>query len=502
MKTKFDPLKRWRLWLASRGPKPAQSRAAQKGVRSDAGNGNDLLWGADWRPVVDELGADRIRTRGVRIARAAKSKSFAVLSNNRDASVGLWLDSAPKAPRKSYFAAQLLGDLYTAQTVVYLGYSADTAIDNPYRNKERLVYVGRAGDRDDLFCMIAVVGGLPDVDFVGTPAEVERCLFNNTDFLAEGGVLLVEDHPALSAAYQHLNAPLMRAAEPVFGFPFNPSFGDTIDAAQNVPVDKRLVTMAVIGTTVVAATVGWYFWGKAAEEALATERRLSIRAKADAARNAYLTARGNVMASASDLRAADASKALWKYFATVPLRRGGFALSGVICTGADCELVYRRDRKSATFVDFVQAHQTGERPEIDIGKIDVGVTRVTIPEAGSWPRLDLGQLAAQDDLLLRLGTVAQLADLAGVKLTFTPPSPMVVDSLERGLPPGEAKTMRRWMGTWTLEGPSDTLVPALTRMPSDITLSRVELRLSADHRNAPDVVLANGRYFAVGGVAK
>lgn len=502
MKPKLDLLKVFRRMLASRGAKAAQPRASQAGVRTDAGGGADLLWGAEWRPVVDDLGADRIRARGVQIARASKAKSFVVLTNNRDAVVGLWSEPVPRPPRKAYFAAQLLGDLYTAQTIQYLGYFADHPIENPYRTKERLIYVGRAGDREDRFCLIAVVGGLPDVDFVGTPSEVERCLFSNTDYLAEGATLLVEDHPVVSSAYGHLNAPLMRAAEPVFGFPFSPAFRDTIDAGHNVPVDKRLLTMAVVGAALISATIGWHLWGKAAEEAVANERRLSIKAKSDAARNAYLTARGTVMASASDFRAADAGKELWKFFGSVPLRRGGFALSSVVCTGADCELVYRRDRKSATFTDFVQAHQVGELPEIDIGKIDVGVTRVTLLDAASWPRLDLSQLAAQADLLLRLGTVAQLADLAGVKLTFTAPSPMVVDGLERALAPGEAKNMKRWMGTWTLEGPSDTLVPALARMPADITLSRVELRLSADHHNAPDVVLANGRYFAVDGVAK
>jgi hypothetical protein len=489
---------RFRRRLQRAPSDPVRSGPARVGVVTQVAVDVELLWGADWRPIHDVLSPEDGVSMGDRIARTNKAKSCALLTNQRDAVVGLWHLPAPRAPKKAFFAAQILGNLYSSVTVQYSGYApSEQRLENPYRQKERLIYVGRAGDRDDLFCLIAVVGGLPDVDFVGTPEEVEQCLYRNTDHLAEGAVLLVEDHPVVGRAYAHLTAALMRSAEPVFGFPFNPEFADVVEPVHSVPLDKRVLTLAIAAGIAVVGSGGWFYWGQQAEEALANERRVALKAKADAARTAYLTARGTVLASVPDFRAAETSKKVWDYLASVPLKRGGFALNVLVCSGADCEFTYRRERKSATFVDFVQSHRTGERPEFDISKLDVGVTRVTLTDAVNWPRIDLADLRAQSDLLLRLGTVAQLVDMAGVRLSYTAPTPMVADALERGLPPGEAAVLRRWMGTWSLEGPSDTVVPALARMPADITLSRIELRLSADHPKAPDIVIANGRYFAV-----
>lgn len=484
-----------RQWVKRPNGKPAKPPALQ-GVLTDAGGGIDLIWGAEWRPIPDALEARSAEEFGHRAARKHKAKSCAVVSNQRDAVVGLWRSESPKPPRTAFFAAQILGNLYSSNNIEYFGVRAEKPISNPYRQKERLIYVGRAGDRDDLFCLIAVVGGLPDVDFIGTPLEVEQCLYQQNDHLAEGAVLLLEDHPAVSEAYNHLVGAFLRTAEPVFGFPYGPDFRATVGAVHNVPLDKRKLAL-VLGSMGALALAGvWHLWGQQAEAALIQERRVAIKAKGEAARKSYLDARSIALASGPEFHAANASRKIWEYLSTVPMRRGGFALTSVACVGGECEFLYRREQKASTFADFVQTHRSGEHPEFDISKLDQGITRVTLSESSSWARINLSELQVQPDLLLRLGTVAQLLDVAGVKLLFTAPSPMVIEALEKGLPSVEAASLRRWQGTWSFEGPSDTVVPALSRLPMDMTLSRFELRVSKDHPKTPDMVVASGRYFA------
>lgn len=495
----------WRRGIGKKGATSIPASAAVTPIRQSTGGKNRstgtdtsrdpvVVWGNQWHQI-EPTASRAIVVTAQAEARRRGASAYVVATNKRDTFVGLPRKGRVKSG--AFLAGQLLSTLGTAKEIRTLEQSAPIK-GNPY-TAEKIAYLGVVGDK---FAFVATIGGLPFADILGDELAIQKAVADFREHLVSGGIFLIQDHAAILASFGQYPQEYDSQARRVDGLPYDSTYAQSLTGlrALGLAPQLKIAGGAVLALGVmVGAYVGYetYLSQSVSEATLARKEAAANRARAE-----YLKTQQDAVAADGATIARDAAVPVWSFLAKARLDRAGFALTKVDCVNGICNFRYSRDNKVKTFTDYVQTHVKGESPGFDVSKLEEAVTGVPIPKYDEVPKLDLGKVVTDPDLLLRLGTTSQKVALAKVKLLFTPPSPISDPKTESQMRTAEVEALRRLKGSWSYEGPSDTFVAAMQRLPAVATVRSIELIVSPTPAKTTDVVKATGAYYMYQGAGR
>lgn len=449
----------------------------------------EVVWGGNWH-AIEPTASSPLRNTAEREARKRGATKFVIVANDHDQFVGLPPKGKGNARRgHAFLSGQLLASVHGAADIRFLGEPG--AQINQWSKTERVAYLGALDDRT--FVFVATIAGIPYMDLVGDAATVRKGVDDFKEHLFRSGLLLIQDEAAVAREFGELPREFTMA-EAVPGLPYNARTKEALRPLE--AVSAAPVFRLVVGAGAVFGVLFLGVWGYDAyiKKSLSVEQISRKEQEARALRQKYAAAQLEAVNKEGTVVATEAAQPVWSFIAKANTDRVGFTLVRVHCAAAACEYFYRRNSNLPTFTDFVKAHGEREHPKFDIAMLDDATTTTQIPDFDKLPTLDVSTVKHDPELLLKLGTTAQKLLLAGVKLTFTAPADLVPQGDEyRLMRRTDIEMMRRLSGSWTLEGPTDTLVPALRRLPPSAVLSSVEVKVGKT--DGEDVVIAKGRYF-------
>lgn len=467
--------------------KPVEAAAAPAAVATEQHVA--VLFGATWLPLppVDSGQED---SAAATLARDSKGSHYAVVYGASEIVVGA---ARGKFSANTRLAAQLLSSVVGAERICYL-----SAVDQVYPNDLKastLLFVGAYLHGQWAVC--ACLNGLPVLDFVGTPEEALKRAQDFASRLVNGGSLLISNEIEADCATLKRAAPA--SVRIVDGLPFDARWAISTQALKPVGIARARLALVGVAAFVLTAPALWYSYRnvlekRAQREFDAAQNLRQAAAMADLERLQLEAARQQPL-----VQVAPAARMIFEFASALRDSRAGFQLDKVVFTPKTSNLNFSRADKNATFSDFVTvADSLANTPTFDVSKLDVASVAYKPLGWTEAPQIDLKQPLEAGPILLRMSSLAQQSDILGIKLSVTPPQPLLtteqLSRVERNLLP----KLARKAGTWSAQGPSDLLIPLVEAMPaSTCTLTEIEFKLGKDSKGNPaDSFVAKGRYFS------
>jgi hypothetical protein len=349
------------------------------------------------------------------------------------------------------------------------------------------------GPAPGTYLLIGLLSGMPspEFDIVGSADEVLSAADHYQTYLTQGATLYA--HEALSGGggashvdegieeFIRRNSVVVRVVPSI---PYASTAGKQSGGAMVAVGSSQLVVMGglvFLGIIGLAGAFMFYQDWAAKNSELAKTKALNA-----AALTSYMNSRNTAFNSEGVQLAVPATEKLWESVQSQPTLRNGWRVSTITCTAGVCEAEFNRSRAS-TFQTFSEASKDGETPLMALAKLDSASAKFAIPSWQEIPQLDLEKVSVSD-VTVPLGTQAQLMVLAGMSVEVKPAVPLGDSVLvtARKVPVKKFK-----VGNWSITGPVDTLLPAVARLPSNATLSKLVVNVVDSEVS----FVATGRYF-------
>lgn len=445
-----------------------------------------VVFGASWNALPDCEPDEEARTaRG--IARGAGHGSYVLARATREAMVGSIKGKLPPGTR---FAGQLLASVVGAGNVVYLN-ALDDSVANPARTTT-LMFIGAHGA--DGYVAVIVVNGVPVLESIGTQAEIDHVGRDFAHRLRDGAALLLEIGAA--PAFDELAELAPSSVVLVPGLPMSADW-----ASKTTGVQRAGLSQWQMGLVLIAGLLAIGLTGVVAGKVY-TKRQLLEAATAAAQQEARQSAESLRQLQAAAITGQGASAALpsgqaaYEWAKGYPLSREGFAVAKIAFTDKGTTVRYMRTNPLKTFAQFM-ATTDGGTPTFEVGKREEATVQYPALSWAKLPRIDLDKPANAAAVMLELASLDQLAHVAGVKMTFSTPSPALNPEQLARVDAAALRQLGRKTGTWSATGPVDLYLDFLKRLPAGAcSLSAVEFTVGQDGKGLPaDVFTASGRYL-------
>jgi hypothetical protein len=445
------------------------------------------LFGGTWMPLPIAGPGEELKA-AADVARGEGGSHFVLVQSNHEVMVG---SSNGKFTASTRLAGQLLASVVGADAICTLA-----ATDVPQPNMLRTHTMMFLGEHGEQRVVVAVLNGLPVIDFVGTLEEVLAQAHNFMEKIVGGGggALLIQQSVATEFERERNSAPA--ATRFVEALPFDAQWRTRTEALRAVGISRARLLLFGAGLLLVGlpgSYTGYSMWERRRLEIEAAERHAFEKANAS---KLLERMQADALGVVTLAQALPAGVMAFDFARKLMDERGGFSLEKLQLTPKESLATYARRNRSRTFTDFVSQAEGGT-PSFDVSKLDLGNV---IYDALPWQNvqaLNLSDPAHGSEALLSMGTLAQRVDAVGVKLAISPATAVLTsEQLDRVDRPTLAAIGRK-AGSWTATGPVDLFVPLMEAMPSKAcTLSQVEFRWARDPKGIPsDTFEASGRWI-------
>lgn len=364
------------------------------------------------------------------------------------------------------------------------------------QTEDSALYVG-PGPKEGSFVLLGILHGIPSPEFdvVGDANTILLAAENYQPYLADGksfyvhSELLEHETTGMGDIHELLdfidryNSVVRQVPEMPYASTAHSAFGGVMDAPSAAgPI--VLAGGAFLGIAVLAG--GYYLYQ---DWDTKNSDRARETALLQAAMSAYQTAVDSNFKSEDIQQAAAASVRILGQINPYKTKRDGWRVTTIKCEHGTCKATFV-GATGATFEQFMKALQPGEKAVLDLSKLNEAAATFEIQNWADVPVLDLASVP-KDDVTVTMGTQAQTMQLAGVPVSPKERKPMAESSV---LEMKKAQVVKYEVGAWDINGPLDTLVPAMNRLPKIATLSSLEFVVT----DRLVTFKASGRYFTVG----
>jgi hypothetical protein len=357
------------------------------------------------------------------------------------------------------------------------------------------LYIGATEDPEQ-FVLLGLLQGLPSPSFdvIGTAEEIRAKADEFQEHLTEGAPLFVHSvvhanavlQSTLAAFFRRNGAVLQQVEQmPSASALGNVRGGELIGVGSSKPL--VLGGVALVAFALIAACVWLYLdWD--------SKNNQTAKAKLaqEAAYQTFKTSQDTALNSVSTGVATAAAQTVWNFAKEAVLKRAGWSLSSLVCAAGSCEATYSRPI-SSTFDGLKKSVVAPEAERLALTLLETATVVTPIRNWEAVPLLDLQLVAVgAADLVVPLGTQAQLMQVAGLSVSITEPGNL--GDFAQAV--ASRRSPRRYrVGTWSVSGPADTFEAAIRRLPKSSTLTSVKFTPTPDGVS----YAADGRFFVLDG---
>lgn len=428
-------------------------------------NGSDVVHGVQWNSL-DGVGA--IEDQAKSIARKNGYGAYCVATAHQKGGETIVGGIKPRVGGKVVISAAV-------------AFAAEVGV-------EFAAYLGQLSSGK--FVLIGLLNGIPSpsFDIIGDADKIVKGLEEFEPHLAQGALLYYQSS-VLDASQEIANkvhecAPttVLRA---VSDMPMRMPEDEDAVRFRDLGMHKALKFGSLLFAVLAMIAGGLYGYDYYATQ---QDKMAAADDKSAAALQGYIASRDAAFQSEQTREVLASAEFVWSQLKHQITNRAGWVIKSTDCTGPQCTLLYGRSRR-ATFNDFVKSAGQGETPVVLLADLETATMVMTMPEFEKVPSFNLSDFNQPENHNVDFGTRAQVMALAGITLAFTQETVLGDANFVKDLPKGS--TVVRRSGKWTAAGPADTFVPAMRRLPMNITLSSVHFDVNADTVRFQ----ASGRYF-------